>query len=125
MSCGEPLGFRSNGPSFPYEIPAARWVSGGSTVKSLQHRVDPQVEIGERVDDACHDVNSALSTIVLCVDFLAQDSQPRADEALQDVRAAVRKISIVMAGLRGDLSSADSSGKTSAVVRRSYPVGVG
>jgi hypothetical protein len=91
-------------------------------VKSLQHQADSRVEMGERVNDACHDVNTALSTIALCVDFLAHESQPGRDEAVQDVREAVRKISIVMAGLRDDLNSADSSQKVSAVFRRGEPI---
>lgn len=91
-------------------------------MKSLQHQANPEVDIGERVNDACHEVNTALSTIALCVDFLAQESQRGGDEAVQDVREAVRKISIVMAGLRDDFKSADSSPKASAVFRRTNPI---
>ncbi len=75
----------------------------------------------ERVNNACHTVNTALSTIALCIDFLAEQSHIVGDEALGDARNAVRRISSVMATLRDDLEQKDSSRKTSAVFRHSDP----
>src|SRR5580704_379557 len=45
----------------------------GSTMKLAQHYcVDPPQTRTARVDRACHDVNTSLSTVALCIEFLAE-----------------------------------------------------
>jgi hypothetical protein len=88
-----------------------------------QHDTDFRAGVVEQVSDTCHDVNTALSTIVLCIDFLAEQSQTVGHEAVQDARIAVRRVSVVMASLRDSLEPEESRAKTSAVFRRSDPPG--
>jgi hypothetical protein len=90
-------------------------------MRLARNHADPQEGTEERVGRACHDVNTALSTLILCIEFLAERSDTLALEAAQDARSAVRRISSVMATLRDDLELEDSSEKTSAVFRRSDP----
>jgi hypothetical protein len=90
-------------------------------MKLAQSDTDSRLETVELVNDACHEVNSALSTIALCVDFVAEQSEAEADEAVKDVRSAVRRIALVMATLRDTLEPEDSKRKRSAVFGRSDP----
>jgi hypothetical protein len=92
-------------------------------MKLAPHDTGPRVGVVEQVSDACHDVNTALSTIALCIDFLAEQSQTVGHEAVQDARIAVRRVSVVMATLRDTLEPEESAAKTSAVFRRSDPPG--
>jgi|SRR5271166_1066212 len=88
-------------------------------MKVARHRPDPRETTAARIDRACHDVNTSLSTVILCIEFLAERSDAVGGEAALDARGAVRRISSVMAILRDDLKPEDSSQKTSAVFRRS------
>ena len=56
--------------------------------------------IGARIEGVCHDVNSALATVILCVEFLAERSAEGGDPAVEDARIAVRRIVGEMANLR-------------------------
>jgi hypothetical protein len=100
----------------------------------VQYPADPREATAERVDDARHSVNTALTTIGLCIDFLAEHSSKAGRDAAEDARAAVRRISSVMVSLRGDLQSQVVRGElgtaavdrsTSGVFRRSDPPAAG
>lgn len=56
----------------------------GSAMKLAQHRAGPGERLATRVDRACHDVNTSLSTIVLCIEFLAERSDAVREEAVKD-----------------------------------------
>ncbi len=78
-------------------------------------------ETPHRVDRACHDINTSLSTVILCLDFLAERSDAIGEEALKDARVAIRRISTVLATLR-DTSEPEVSAPTkSAVFRKTDP----
>jgi len=62
----------------------------------------------ERVGRALHDVNNALSTVVLCIEFLAEQSNTVGSEAVVDAHGAVRRISALLAILR-DASAVEVS----------------
>jgi hypothetical protein len=62
----------------------------------------------ERVGRALHDVNNALATVVLCIEFLAEQSNTVGSEAVLDAQGAVRRISGLLATLR-DASAAEVS----------------
>ena len=85
-----------------------------------QHQADPQDET-QRVDDARHSVNTALTTLALCIDFLAEQSGTRGREAVVDARDAVCRIAAEMDGLSGDAELGAPDGATSGVFRRSDP----
>jgi hypothetical protein len=90
-------------------------------MKVTQHHADPHELTVERVARACHDVNTSLSTVVLCIEFLAERFDIVGDGAVQDARAAVRRISTVMATLR-DISEPDAPAPApSAVFRKTDP----
>jgi hypothetical protein len=56
--------------------------------------------IGAGIEGVCHDVNSALATVILCVEFLAERSADVDAPAVDDARTAVRRIVGEMANLR-------------------------
>jgi hypothetical protein len=60
----------------------------------------------ERVGRALHDVNNALATVVLCIEFLAEQSNTVGSEAVVDAHGAVRRISELLTTLR-DASAAE------------------
>jgi hypothetical protein len=91
-------------------------------MKLAQYRAEPG-ETPNRVDRACHDINTSLSTVVLCIEFLAERSDTVGDEAVRDARIAIRHISTVMATLRDALDSDASVPRTSAVFRKTDPPG--
>jgi hypothetical protein len=62
----------------------------------------------ERVGRALHDVNNALSTVVLCIEFLAEQSNTVGSEAVVDAHGAVQRISALLATLR-DASAVEVS----------------
>ena len=86
-----------------------------------QHEADPQEEMTERFNDVCHRVNTSLSTVILCIDFLAERSDALGNGAVRDARAAVRSICAVMATLRDTLEPEASAPMTSAVFRKTDP----
>jgi hypothetical protein len=62
----------------------------------------------ERVNRALHDVHNALSTVVLCIEFLAEQSNTVGCEAVLDAHGAVRRILALLATLR-DASAVEAS----------------
>jgi|SRR5580658_7995893 hypothetical protein len=90
---------------------------------NVAHRcADERDTTAERVGRACHDVNTALSTLILCIEFLAERSDAVGVEATHDARSAVRRISTIMETLRDDVAREDSSPKTSVVFSRPAPI---
>jgi hypothetical protein len=92
-------------------------------MKLSQHHANPHELTPERVARASHDINTSLSTVVLCIDFLAEHSNTVGDEAVKDARLAIRRISTVMATLRGTLDPEDSTPTTLGVFRKTEPPG--
>jgi hypothetical protein len=90
------------------EVPPDRPATAGCTGKDVDLRA---ASVG-RVGRTCHDVNSALTAVTLCIEFLAEQSHTVGHEAVEDALASVRRISTLMSGLRDDLGPEDSSGKT-------------
>jgi hypothetical protein len=90
-------------------------------MKVTQYHSDPHELTVERVARACHDVNTSLSTVVLCIEFLADRFDIVGDGAVQDARAAVRRISTVMATLRDSSEPEASAPTTSGVFRKTDP----
>jgi hypothetical protein len=90
-------------------------------MKLAQHRADPREVRATRVDRACHDVNSSLSTLVLCIEFLAERADAVGEEAIKDAHAAIRRISTVMATLRDTPEPEAPPPATSAVFRKTEP----
>jgi hypothetical protein len=88
----------------------------------VAHRcADERGTTSERVGRPCDDVNTALSTVILCIDFLAERADGVGGETTHDARSAVRRIATTIETLRDDEAREDSSPKTSAVLRRSDP----
>ena len=54
----------------------------------------------EMLESASHEVNGALGTIVLCIDFLAHQTGTSQDPALLDARSAVLVVAARMKRLR-------------------------
>jgi hypothetical protein len=94
---------------------------GGSTMKVAQHRAERPETRAARVERACHDGNTSLSTIVLCIDFLAERSNAVGEEAVKGARVAIRRISTVMTTLREPVEPEASAPTTSAVFRKTDP----
>ena len=56
--------------------------------------------IGRHIEAICHDVNSALATVVLCIDSMADCPNTGEAPAVEDARIAVRRIAGEMSTLR-------------------------
>jgi hypothetical protein len=90
-------------------------------MKLAQHLADPRETRAARVERACHDVNTSLSTVVLCIEFLAERSDAAGEAAAKDARVAIRRISTVMATLRDTSEPEAPAPATSAVFRKTDP----
>lgn len=68
--------------------------------------------IGRHIEAICHDVNSPLATVVLCIDFMAERSDTGDAPALEDARIAVRRVATEMSTLRKllELTGTDDTG---------------
>jgi hypothetical protein len=90
-------------------------------MKLVQDYADCREATLLRVARACHDINTSLSTVVLCIEFLAEHSDTLGSEAVKDARLAIRRISTVMATLRGTLDPEGSTPTTSGVFKKTKP----
>ena len=71
----------------------------------------------ETMDSICHDVNSALATIVLCVDFLASRAELNDTPAIADARRGIRVVAGEMNKLREIARAARVNANGSGVFR--------
>ena len=71
----------------------------------------------DAMDSICHDVNSALATIVLCVDFLASQAAHGDTPALSDARNGIRVVACEMKKLRELARAARANASGSGVFR--------
>jgi hypothetical protein len=75
-------------------------------------------QLEDHVAVACHDINSALAAVNLCVDFLAERTDDVGHAAVQDAHVAVRRIAEALAELR---AHARADQQRSAVVKCAAP----
>jgi hypothetical protein len=74
-------------------------------------------QIEDHVAVACHDINSALAAVNLCIDFLAERTGDVGHAAVQDAHVAVRRIAESLAELHAHTRRAEQTQRGSALVK--------
>jgi hypothetical protein len=80
-------------------------------------------QLEDHVAMACHDINSALAAVNLCIDFLAERTGDLGHAAVQDAHVAVRRIAESLAELHVHARQADTQRRGSALVKCAAPSG--
>ena len=88
-------------------------------------RLEGDDESHEQLEDhvavACHDINSALAAVNLCIDFLAERTGDLGHPAVQDAHVAVCRIAESLAGLHAHARHVDQGQRGSALVKCAVP----
>jgi hypothetical protein len=69
----------------------------------------------EVMDSICHDVNSALAILVLCIDFLASGAECNDNPAVADARKGIKVVAGEMTKLRDLARAARANANRSGV----------
>lgn len=85
---------------------------------------DAPLSLPRYAEDVCHDVNSALAIIVLCVELLGERAGSEDKPAVADAQLAVRRIADDMANLRERAAYARLASLESGVHKRATPGGL-